>query len=84
MYFELYLLTLSIFILVFFLWLKIIMFFYNQYEMNYKNSDYETLYIVLCLSLSINIIVLLNYIQIDFITLPLLTTIIYIYFINFF
>ena len=83
MYFELCIATLSIFTLVCFLWLKIIMFFYNQYEMNYRNSEHETLYLVLCLSLSIYMITLLNYSQIDFITLSLLTTISYIYFINF-
>ena len=83
MYFELCIATLSIFTLVCFLWLKIIMFLYNQYEMNYKNSEYETLYLVLCLSLSIYMITLLNYSQIDFLTLSLLTMISYIYFINF-
>ena len=82
MYFELYVATFSIFTLVCYFLLKIIMFFYNQYEMNYRNSEYETLYIVLCLSLSINILAILNYSRIDFLTLSLLTTISYIYFIN--
>ena len=78
MYFELYL-TFSIFTFICYLWFKIIMLMYNQYEINYKDSDYENLYLFTCLSLSINIIVLLNYSQIDFITLSLLTTISYIF-----
>ena len=84
MFFELCIFGLSLYIICCTIWLKIVFYMYHHYNLYYKNTEFDYMYLFLCLSLFLNLIAFLNYAQTDFLTLTFFTTLSYIYLDNFF